>query len=290
MIPEQILTVVVLTQGGCEVFLELLSGCNFVEIAGVFLEAPSRKRRSLVEKLKRSLKYEGYLATVRKFFAIVSGKKTRGEKEIEEVISNQADLIRLCAKLGIPAIPVADFHDDAAKELLRSLKPDLGIVYGTNILRKSVFSIPRLGSINMHQGLAPKYRGGPSVFWELLNNESEVGITVHTVESKVDTGEIIAQATVPLEYDFRTYGLDYERFIEDFRASLIRPAAELMVSAVSKIAIGQDARTIQDPSQGHRYRLPTKKEKSELIRRLKRRMRSSARRTPDSGSPVGTTR
>lgn len=288
MISEQIFTVVVLTHGGCDVFLELLSGCSFVEIAGVYLEAPSAKRRSIVEKLKRSIKYDGYFATARKFYAIVSDKKTKGEREIEEIKNNQADLIRLCLKLGIPSFSVPDFHDQATKEMLKSKQADLCIVYGTNIIRKTVFSIPRLGSVNMHQGLAPLYRGGPSVFWELFNNETKIGITVHTVESAVDTGEIIMQKTIPLEYDFREYGLDYERFLDDVRVLLVKPAAELMVSAVEMMATGQDKRTVQDISQGKRYRLPTRNEKSALIRRLKRRMRSSARRTPDSGSPLGT--
>ncbi len=81
-----------------------------------------------------------------------------------------------------------------------------------NIIKESVFSIPRFGSINIHQGLAPIYRGGPTVFWELFNGENEIGITVHFVAPKVDTGDIILQKTLPLEYDFSRYELNFENF------------------------------------------------------------------------------
>ena len=120
-------------------------------------------------------------------------------------------------------------HDSI--ELMRQANADLGVVLGTNILKESVFTIPRRGSINLHQGLAPYYRGCPAIFWELFNGEREIGLTIHFVESKVDTGEIILQRTVPLEYDY-SYGLNYEAFISDYRQKLIVPCANLVAEAV----------------------------------------------------------
>ena len=122
-----------------------------------------------------------------------------------------------CAeKLQIPLHKVENYHSEDAKKMLREANADLGILYGTNIIKEDVFSIPRLGSINIHQGLAPIYRGGPTVFWELFNGEKELGITVHFVAAKVDTGDIILQKTVPLDYDFSRYDLDYEEIFERF--------------------------------------------------------------------------
>ena len=147
-------------------------------------------------------------------------------------------------------------------------------LYGTNIIRKAVFQIPKLGSINIHQGLAPIYRGGPTVFWELFNDEKEIGITVHFVAPKVDTGDLILQNTLPLEYDFDRYGLDYESFLADFRAILKEPSAQMMFGAIEQIALGEEQRTAQDTSIGKRYRLPTKREKDELLGLLERRFQS----------------
>jgi methionyl-tRNA formyltransferase len=148
--------------------------------------------------------------------------------------------------------------------------PDLGVIYGTNIINETVFKIPRLGSLNVHQGLAPWYRGGPPVFWELYNGEQEVGITVHFVESKVDSGEIVLQQTVPLNYDY-AHGSNYEHFLDDYQVELQNRCASLLAESVRLIAVGTAAPIPQDPKLGTRYRLPTKAQKNELRRRLRRR-------------------
>ena len=57
-----------------------------------------------------------------------------------------------------------NYQAEEAMGLMRAAEADLGIVWGTNILKECVFRIPRLGSINIHQGLTPYYRGGPPVF------------------------------------------------------------------------------------------------------------------------------
>jgi methionyl-tRNA formyltransferase len=156
---------------------------------------------------------------------------------------------------------------------MRQADSDLGVVLGTNILKASVFNIPRLGSINLHQGLAPYYRGGPPVFWELFNDESEVGITIHFVAAKVDTGDIILQETLPLIYDY-AYGTKYEPFIAAFRERLSDRAADLVPASIRMLADGTANLRPQNIELGKRYRLPVKKEKDELRFRLRQRLRS----------------
>ena len=158
---------------------------------------------------------------------------------------------------------------------MRGAQADLGVIYGTNIIRESVFRIPRLGSINLHQGLAPFYRGGPPVFWELYNGEREVGLTVHFVAAKVDTGEILLQETVPLAYD-DAHGDDFDAFIAAYVERLRARSAELVARAVGMIAEGTYEARPQDTSLGKRYRLPTKREKDELRRRLRARGRGAS--------------
>jgi len=265
---EKKLKIFILTHGGCERLLELLSASDAVEVAGVFVEEAREPKRTLKQKIERSVKYDGVFETVRKFSARLFGGGTDGAAELEAVREGQRSLDALAEKLGIPLFHVENYHTDETKDALRRLDADLGILYGTNIIRKSVFEIPKMGSINIHQGLAPLYRGGPTVFWELFNGEKEIGITVHFVAPKVDTGDIIKQETRPLVYDFGKYGLDYESFLKDFRAGLKEPSAQLMANAVEEIAAGTEKRTGQDTSIGKRYRLPTKREKDEMIRVL----------------------
>ena len=87
----------------------------------------------------------------------------------------------------------------------------------------------------------------------------------------MDTGDIILQTTIPLEYDYAKYGSDFEAFISDFCATLKEESSELLLRSVSQIAIGEVRGWKQDTTIGKRYRIPTKKEKDELRRRLKAR-------------------
>lgn len=272
------LKIIVLTHGGAERLLELLSKVEEVEIAGVFVETKTQKQRGFKEKLKRSVKYDGYIETLRKFVSKMIGGKTDGAEELENILTGQDALKEKAESLKIPFFKVDNYHTEETKDFLRKTEADLGILYGTNIIKESVFSIPEKGSINIHLGLTPYYRGGPSVFWELFNGEKENGATVHYVAKKVDTGDVILQKTFPLEYDFEKYDLDYESFLSDYRASLKEPMAEMIVEAVSQIAEGREQKIEQDLSLGKRYRLPVKSEKDAMLRVLKKRQKAKGKR------------
>ena len=276
------LRVVLLTHGGCEKALERLIALEAVEIAGVFIETNVVRRCGLREKVKRSIRYDGYWATAKKLAAKLTG--FRRSREVESIEQGRDAVRRVAEDNNVPVHEVADFHSAASIALLREARADLGVVLGTNILKESVFKVPRLGSINLHQGLAPYYRGCPAVFWELFNAEREVGLTVHFVETKVDTGEIVLQRVVPLEYDY-SYGVDFERFIDDYRAGLVGRCAQLVADAVKAIADGTATPRPQDTSLGKRYRLPIKKEKDEMRRRLRqRRQFADGRLSPQRAS------
>jgi methionyl-tRNA formyltransferase len=270
---KQKLKAIILTHGGVNLVLELLSALETVEIKGVYVEKITAPVRSFREKLKRSVKYDGYWETFKKFSAKFFGGETSGAEETKSVENQQNEVVEFARKLNIPLFHVENYHSEDSIKLLKEADADLGIIYGTNIIKESVFSIPKRGSINLHQGLAPIYRGGPTVFWELFNDEKELGITVHFVAAKVDTGDIILQKTFPLEYDFDKYGVDYDDFLADYRAELKSPSAQMIAEAVKQISEGNETRTKQDISQGKRYRLPVKAEKDEMKRRLQKRLK-----------------
>ena len=261
--------VILLTHGGAELVLGRLLELEGVEVAGVFVETETTPRRSLREKLRRSVRYDGWAATVSKMAGQLLGRRA-------DVSDGGHDTLReLCDARGVPVHLVANYHTEEAIEMMRGAGADLGVIYGTNIIRESVFRIPRLGSVNLHQGLAPLYRGGPPVFWELYNGEREVGLTVHFVAAKVDTGDILLQEAVPRAYD-DAHGDDFEAFIEAYTSRLRARSAELVARAVGLIAEGVYESRPQDTTQGRRYRLPTKREKDELRRRLRARRREAA--------------
>lgn len=265
------LRVIVLTHGEAETLLGNLLELENVEVAGVFVETEVNRRvYGLRDKLRRSIRYEGYVTTALKGLRALAGRGGSGRCATDQIRQSQLSLGRFAGDLGVSVNFLSNYHTEEAMELMRAAEADLGIVWGTNILKECVFRIPRLGSINIHQGLAPYYRGGPPVFWELYNGEREIGVTVHFVESKVDTGEIITQETLPLIYDY-SYGLNYEAFIADYRLRMMDHCVRLMVNAVTLIADGRARPRPQNTNLGTRYRLPVKHEKDELRRRLRMR-------------------
>jgi len=268
------LRVIVLTHGDAESLLVNLLKFDNLEVAGVFVETEVNRRvYSLREKLRRSIRYDGYMATAVKGLRALAGRGGSGRGATDQIRQSQQSLGRFAEDLGVSVHFLSNYHTEEAMGLMRAAEADLGVVWGTNILKECVFRIPRLGSINIHQGLAPYYRGGPPVFWELYNGEREIGVTVHFVESKVDTGEIIVQETLPLAYD-HAYGLNYEAFIADYRTLMMDHCVRLMVNAVTMIADGVAMPRPQNTDLGTRYRLPVKREKDELRRRLRMRMKT----------------
>ena len=95
-------------------------------------------------------------------------------------------------------------------ELLKRVQPDLVLINGTRILSKDVLTSIPATFINMHAGITPLYRGVHGAYWALRNREREhCGVTVHIVDTGIDTGRILEQGTIdPEEVDtFVTYPL-----------------------------------------------------------------------------------
>ncbi|WOE74410.1 formyl transferase [Alterisphingorhabdus coralli] len=96
---------------------------------------------------------------------------------------------------GISATQVADLTSPESLEALRALEPDLFIHAGAGILRAPLLAIPKLGTMNAHMGLLPRYRGMNVAEWSVLEGQ-QVGCTVHLLDPGIDTGDIIATRNV----------------------------------------------------------------------------------------------
>ena len=96
-------------------------------------------------------------------------------------------------------------NNNEFKDLIRSLNPDIACVvaYG-KILPKSFLKIPRLGCINVHGSLLPKYRGAAPIQWAVLNGDKTTGITTMYMDEKMDTGDMILKKEVEIGDDETT--------------------------------------------------------------------------------------
>jgi methionyl-tRNA formyltransferase len=114
---------------------------------------------------------------------------------------------------------------------LKELRPDLIVVaaYG-QILPPAVLEVPRLGCVNVHASLLPKYRGAAPIQWAILNDESETGVTIMKMDAGLDTGAVLAQAATPIAPEDDAPSL-HDR--------LARLGADLLVKTIPDYAAGK---------------------------------------------------
>lgn len=142
---------------------------------------------------------------------------------------------------GLPVFDPPDASADAFVAQLAARKPDVVVVasYG-QFLKKNLLAVPRLGTINVHPSLLPKYRGASPIQWALANGESETGVSVLYVTPKMDAGDILAQARFPISPE-DTYG--------SLEPKLAAKGAELLVQVLDGFRAGKTQGTPQDEAQ-----------------------------------------
>jgi len=107
-----------------------------------------------------------------------------------------------CRERGIPVFTPKDVNSAPWPDRIREAAPDLLFsFYYRSMLKGEILGIPRLGALNLHGSLLPKYRGRAPVNWVLVKGETETGVTLHFMTEKPDAGEIVGQAAVPIAFD-----------------------------------------------------------------------------------------
>ncbi|MGE5190470.1 MAG: formyltransferase [Gemmatimonadota bacterium] len=107
-----------------------------------------------------------------------------------------------CRERGIPVHLPADVNAAPWPETIRAARPDLLFsFYYRSMLRSGILGIPRLGALNLHGSLLPKFRGRAPVNWVLVKGETETGVTLHFMTEKPDAGDIVGQAAVPIAFE-----------------------------------------------------------------------------------------
>ncbi|MDD3731061.1 MAG: methionyl-tRNA formyltransferase [candidate division Zixibacteria bacterium] len=139
--------------------------------------------------------------------AVVTGrdkKAGRGQMLLPTPCRQEAE------KHGLSVLTPDSLDDEQLFRELEALKPDLFVVAAFRVLPEKLFALPRLGSINIHASLLPRYRGAAPINWALINGDKETGLTSFFLKKKVDCGEIILQEKVPI-YDEDNFDSLYER-------------------------------------------------------------------------------
>lgn len=99
---------------------------------------------------------------------------------------------------GLKILQPEKLKDPVFIEELRALKADLQIVVAFRMLPEVVWSMPPMGTFNLHASLLPQYRGAAPINWAVINGDTETGITTFFLKHEIDTGEIIQQVRIPI--------------------------------------------------------------------------------------------
>ena len=108
----------------------------------------------------------------------------------------QSAVKQFAVSRGLKVMQPERLKDDAFVEELRSLQADLFIVIAFRMLPEVVWSMPRLGTFNLHASLLPRYRGAAPINRAVMNGDAETGVTTFFLKHEIDTGDIIAQERI----------------------------------------------------------------------------------------------
>lgn len=134
-------------------------------------------------------------------------------------------------------------HVSRLPALLKGLEPDLIFVTGFPWrLPADLLALPRLGCVNTHPALLPRYRGPNPLFWHFMNDEQQGGLTTHRMEAEFDTGPILSQ---------RAFDIAPDDDVDSFVPKLAAVAPAMILETLAKVAAG-DPGTPQ-PTEGASY-------------------------------------
>ena len=142
---------------------------------------------------------------------------------------------------NIPVFQPVKMRDGEAVGYIRDLAPELIVVaaYG-RILPDDILAFPKLGCINVHSSILPKYRGAAPINWAILNGDKETGVTIMHMASELDAGDIIDVVKTPI---------GPSETAPELFVRLAELGASALVNTVDAIAAGTAARKPQDASQ-----------------------------------------
>lgn len=155
---------------------------------------------------------------------------------------HESDVKRYAVQAGLPVLQPVKLKDPEFVEAFRALEADLAIVIAFRMLPEVIWSMPRLGTFNLHASLLPQYRGAAPINWALINGEKQSGVTTFLLNSEIDKGNIIGQIATDIAPD-ENVGQLYDR--------LMHIGSGLVCETVEKLAEGRVEPVIQSHIPDH---------------------------------------
>ena len=170
--------------------------------------------------------------------------KGRGQKLVESPV-------KACAlKHGLPILQPQKIKTPEFEAILEELNPDLIVVVAFGqILSKRILDIPRLGCINVHASLLPKYRGAAPLHWSVIRGEKKTGVTTMFMDEGLDTGDMLLTAEMDIT-DTTTTG--------EVHDMLQNMGADVLSETIKQLVAGTAVRRVQNHEEATYAPLLTK--------------------------------
>jgi folate-dependent phosphoribosylglycinamide formyltransferase PurN len=219
-------------------FLCRLETHSEIFFLGAFCQAESQSFQAVVKDL---WKRRGILA-----FPLLLASAAGGVRRTLLQWNQEAALNKKLEELSDRIHFVSDIHAPTVLAQVRALEPDLGLVYGSPILKPQLFEIPTLGTLGIHHGKVPQYRGNKTTFWAMYNGEEVAGVTIQKINAGLDTGSIVKEGEVTI--GCRSQGMVWRE--------LEALGLDLYIQAILEVKAGTAVYRPQTGSKGKLYRNP----------------------------------
>ena len=113
----------------------------------------------------------------------------------------QSDVKRYAVEHGLPLLQPERLKDENFVEALRACRADLFIVIAFRMLPEVVWTMPPLGTFNLHASLLPRYRGAAPINRAVMNGDTVTGVTTFMLKHEIDTGDVLRQESIEIGPD-----------------------------------------------------------------------------------------
>lgn len=131
--------------------------------------------------------------------AMVGIKLRKWFREDVTKVLNIDSLEVTCRRLGIHFETTPEINCNQTRELVGNAGTELGLSLGNGYIGSRVFNLPEYGMVNVHHELLPEFRGAQSVIWQIYKGSAVTGYTIHQIDRRIDTGNILYREEMRIE-------------------------------------------------------------------------------------------
>ena len=204
--------------------------------------------KSLPEGLLYLLKRSGLRFVGRKALELFQSRATALAFRLVKREPKVHSLRDMRSRYNVTVIGSVDVNRAETFQTIKDWQPQLIIsIYLNQLIKADLINLPSAGTLNIHPALLPRHRGLFPYFWVLTNKEAETGVTIHWVDEKFDTGDVLLQEKISVTPEDTITSLSY-------RSALL--GADMLVKAVKLIEAGNPPRLPQNNSQASYHSWP----------------------------------